>query len=911
MAKLNSNTIQDVTNKMSVGVASTTNDKNYFEETYQWSPQLDSTDIFGEIVPKAANQMEANLNVSNNPMMISKITEYVLDELPATNGQGYSCFAVPGDKTSERLKRFLTPQKFGNGYAFTLKNTNGDVIPLTAGAYQFDYNNGILRFNEGNTPSDEGWALPLKLTAYRYIGVTLGTAGSSSASYRQPARLLDRSSTVLTGWSSDPTIDEVQVVDGDIVLFTNLTDPNENNRKYAWDNSANLWTIIEDGKNEDGAPTDADQLVIQEGTFAQDNIYLFNGTEWVDTGKSNLIVSEEGGVPLGNNVAKIVLCSEESNHVYIDGTTAYLHAPPAPLALDTTNSISTHSGRISQDNINYKAADPAGSSIDYIVRAADIPSNFTITTIPASFSNASLGLLKLSINGIDVATLDLESNFNEANRKTGQIMADYDITGNGDTVVDGVVTFSNGTLVLNSVATDTSIIANPYQKGSCTVNITDPAAFRQGYNTIQLSRDSDVSTLIGIFYDTHTGDNPIIISSDLKVDVPVITKISGVPFYNKDSTFNYDTEVENAFDNVYHSSNAPIQVSGFPGTSIAGIEYSNAVCTGVTTPPKLGETLTVTNYKFTVTESYADKDVKITVTPRDPYGSYVSNISASKGISINSLPQSSTEVLENFVDENYRFPSTTNFDVVPSGLTGNWNSDTSLSAFSNELQVYDEDEADSKCLSHPSESYNIDRLPLGPDYSSLAANTDYLYVRVFKASTDKSNGIIDIPGISDANLADTNFTFEIKVPTKTDWMNAGLDYNLSSFEDNVKFVNTPWTASAAASSGTWVIPTTPNGFKYKCTTGGTTGGSEPTWATSVNGTTNDGDVVWNCYKIDNGEGCRINPTSHTPNKDSSIQFTLGSYAADISVNRCIFVRITMQSNAYSGLLKSGYGIGDW
>jgi len=173
MAKLNNTTIQDVTNKMSIGVASTTNDKNYFEEKYEWSPQLDITDIFAQSVPVALNRFEADLNVTNNSTIISKVIDYELSEIPGSNGQGYSCFVNVEDTTSKRLTCFLTPQKFGNGYAFTLKDNNDSIIPLTAGAYQFDYNNGVLRFNEGNTPSDEGWVLPLKLTAYRYIGVGL------------------------------------------------------------------------------------------------------------------------------------------------------------------------------------------------------------------------------------------------------------------------------------------------------------------------------------------------------------------------------------------------------------------------------------------------------------------------------------------------------------------------------------------------------------------------------------------------------------------------------------------------------------------------------------------------------------------------------------------------------------------
>lgn len=50
---------------------------------------------------------------------------------------------------------------------------------------------------------------------------------------------------------------------------------------------------------------------------------------------------------------------------------------------------------------------------------------------------------------------------------------------------------------------------------------------------------------------------------------------------------------------------------------------------------------------------------------------------------------------------------------------------------------------------------------------------------------------------------------------------------------------TAWQASTAYSSGDRVEPTTPNGFVYECLTGGTSDASEPTWSTTVGGTTTE------------------------------------------------------------------------
>lgn len=47
-----------------------------------------------------------------------------------------------------------------------------------------------------------------------------------------------------------------------------------------------------------------------------------------------------------------------------------------------------------------------------------------------------------------------------------------------------------------------------------------------------------------------------------------------------------------------------------------------------------------------------------------------------------------------------------------------------------------------------------------------------------------------------------------------------------------------------ASLGSIVAPTTYNGRVFRCTTAGTSGGSEPAWNTTVDGTTADGGVTW-------------------------------------------------------------------
>ena len=62
-------------------------------------------------------------------------------------------------------------------------------------------------------------------------------------------------------------------------------------------------------------------------------------------------------------------------------------------------------------------------------------------------------------------------------------------------------------------------------------------------------------------------------------------------------------------------------------------------------------------------------------------------------------------------------------------------------------------------------------------------------------------------------------------------------------------LDSPWEASTAYILGDYVWPTTFNGYRYVCTTAGTSGASEPTWPPTLGDTVNDGSVVWTCIAL--------------------------------------------------------------
>ena len=180
MAKLSDATQLDVANKLTLGIASTSTDKNYFEENFPWLPTVVSSEIWAEDVPFANTVAEADAATVGTEVVVDKFVEVVMDEIPLSNEQGWAVYTVPGvPDPATRIADWLNPQQFGPGYFFTLFESDGTIINLTGGRFQVDNRNGIVRFDEGFTPADLGLLTPLKITFYRYSGIK-GVIGTST-----------------------------------------------------------------------------------------------------------------------------------------------------------------------------------------------------------------------------------------------------------------------------------------------------------------------------------------------------------------------------------------------------------------------------------------------------------------------------------------------------------------------------------------------------------------------------------------------------------------------------------------------------------------------------------------------------------------------------------------------------------
>ncbi|MFH1058752.1 MAG: hypothetical protein V1797_08750 [Pseudomonadota bacterium] len=120
-----------------------------------------------------------------------------------------------------------------------------------------------------------------------------------------------------------------------------------------------------------------------------------------------------------------------------------------------------------------------------------------------------------------------------------------------------------------------------------------------------------------------------------------------------------------------------------------------------------------------------------------------------------------------------------------------------------------------------------------------------------------------------------------------------LAYQVFGPDATMNPAKTRWQASHAYASGARVIPTTPNGHYYQCTTAGESGASEPAWPAS--GTVSDGAAVWTRQ----GAGFKNLALAVTPPGAAFDRFDVDSASLQVPASE-----VTLGDRVHFGLWRS-------
>jgi len=475
----------------------------------------------------------------------------------------------------------------------------------------------------------------------------------------------------------------------------------------------------------------------------------------------------ELGTPSDGSWSDGVLASWSVNTKVVDALDdinelmSYL-APDDASALSGTliSNATTYSGYLSAGNVNYKGSEPAGTSVTSKI----VTAGFTLTTPSTStiFNKADEGIVSLMVNGVEADTYDLESNFNEANRDTNQ----------STPVGDAPLTVTSWGCY-NSFP--------KWQKANAQAVITT-AMMRQGYNYFTIKRTGispeQESSTYEVFYDNDSGANPSVSTPTVAELSPSWTYRSGLKMYGRGSTFNVDCVVSNAFNNVYAANPLSLSASSGSWFTTATVSPSDGSVSGVSSPPAIGETMTVNDKVITIPASNVrSTNARLVATPSSPYGSHTTATSSSSSRLVDGYANQSTDLSETFDDENYRLPAGS-YTSVPGAITGQWDSTWVL-----DNSTYVGAQVYNGSLYYPSTNFS-GYLPSGnPNYSSLTGDRTF-YRAYYDNGDPHSSGTLTIGNISYSNISvvgSGSINVEIKLPGVTGWLDFGKAYDSGTF----------------------------------------------------------------------------------------------------------------------------------
>jgi len=151
--------------------------QNPYESIFKSGHSIYSKDVFAEEIPYANTEIQADINVTNNPQLLKKYTQITLTAVPGSNSQSWYL-----NDGGAYIRPFILPTDVldtsGNpsyGYELKLYKQDGTRIFPTQGNWNIDSYSGLILFEPGYTPSDLGYG-NIKATLYVCVGQTLKEA---------------------------------------------------------------------------------------------------------------------------------------------------------------------------------------------------------------------------------------------------------------------------------------------------------------------------------------------------------------------------------------------------------------------------------------------------------------------------------------------------------------------------------------------------------------------------------------------------------------------------------------------------------------------------------------------------------------------------------------------------------------
>jgi len=239
--------------------------------------------------------------------------------------------------------------------------------------------------------------------------------------------------------------------------------------------------------------------------------------------------------------------------------------------------------------------------------------------------------------------------------------------------------------------------------------------------------------------------------------------LSGIRYYYLGDTFDISAQVTNIANRAIR----PIDPISY---IMEGLNNVNKAISGSSFAYNGVYTLNDLSVALNVLSAYSIND-RIIITAKKPNGITATSQSISENRLVNTYsPFNSTNGNITMFDENYRFPLSADFSIIPISITGNWNSNLPLT--NGNLVLFN------SVWDYPSINYSSGYLPLqSVNYSGFTGNQ----VGVWASNIGMAHSSMRITftgvTVSDVSPVGTgNLNIEIRLPNESGWLDCGKSF---------------------------------------------------------------------------------------------------------------------------------------